>query len=167
MGQAVDGSAVVASICWISPQELRGKLSRIELVKIGISGRRPPIGCRRHRGLRKDTVMDSYCHPREQNNDARMRRNTACQWTPGGSKWRSEESTPSRILSCAVGPSSSGTHSGALPRSRFRYPCSVIHLARARWLSKARRARYEPEVPVKVRERIGPALAAPDFVLDT
>ena len=31
--------------------------------------------------------------------------------------------------------------SGAPPRNRWRYPCSVIHFARARWVSKARFAR--------------------------
>ena len=64
MGRAIHSGAVIALVGRISPQELRGKVSCIEIVNIGIGGRRPPIGCRRHRsGLRIPTVMDSYCHP--------------------------------------------------------------------------------------------------------
>ena len=37
---------------------------------------------------------------------------------------------------------------------------------RPRHVAPKRGQAYEPEVPVKVRKWIGPALAAPDFVLD-
>src|SRR5262249_39753155 len=50
--------------------------------------------------------------------------------------------------------------------SRIRLSDKTSRL-RPRHVAPKRGQAYEPEVPVKVRKWIGPALAAPDFVLDT
>src|SRR5262249_7312163 len=45
----VDGPTVVSLVRRIAPQVFPRKLPMIEFVHISIGGRRPPIGCRRHR----------------------------------------------------------------------------------------------------------------------
>ena len=62
-GRAVQCGTVVAPAFRISPQEL-GRLSCIELMKIGIGGRRPPIGCRRHRVVSAKILMTAIVTPR-------------------------------------------------------------------------------------------------------
>jgi hypothetical protein len=92
----------------------------------------------------------------------------------------------SRCGAVAVGraylfpPLSSGGASLARPWLRFHTPLIEPdwRISRIRLSDKASRLRprlaaptrgqaYEPEVPVKVREWIGPALAPPDLVLET
>ena len=82
-------------------------------------------------------------------------------------------------LSIAVPPLSVGGALGARPWFRFHIPLIEpdVQISRIRLADKKSRLRplpgapsggqtYEPEVPVKVREWIGPALASPDLVLD-
>jgi hypothetical protein len=63
IAHTVQGGGIVTLVRWISPQELGSKLSSIQVVKIGIGGRRPPIGCRRHRVVSAKILMTVIVTP--------------------------------------------------------------------------------------------------------